>query len=818
MSDLFNQNQNKGVQIVNIEEELRQSYLDYAMSVIVSRALPDVRDGLKPVHRRVLYAMHDMGNVFNKPYKKSARIVGDVIGKYHPHGDVAVYNTIVRMAQDFSMRYPLVDGQGNFGSVDGDAAAAMRYTEIRMSKITQELLADLEKETVDFGPNYDGSLKEPLVLPAKVPNLLISGASGIAVGMATSIPPHNLREVVDGVIKVIEEPQIDNKELLKIIKGPDFPTAGFIHGYEGIKKAYETGRGIIKVRANANIEPYKKDGREAIIVTELPYQVNKANLLEQIAGLVRDKKIEGISDIRDESDRQGMRVVLELKKGAIGGVVLNQLFKLTPLESSFSIIMLALDRGQPKVFRLKEMLTCFIEHRKEVTIRRCVFDVNKAEARAHILEGLKTAVQNIDKVIALIKKATSPEEAKKDLIKTFEFSEIQSQAILDMRLQRLTGLEREKIVEEFKKVQEEIAKLKKILANEALINEIIIDELREIREKYGDERKTKIIKKTEDITIEDMIVDEEVVVAITHAGYIKRNPISVYKSQRRGGRGVKAMGTREEDFISNIFVTTTHSYILFFTNMGKVHWLKVHNIPEASRVAKGKAIVNLLQLTGDEKVRAMLTVKEFEEGKCILMATAKGLVKKTDLMAYSRPRASGIISMKIQPDDQLIGAKLVIPGEEIFLATEKGKSIRFNEKQARSMGRASKGVKGIGLRKGDKVVGLEILRKDASLLTVTTKGYGKRTEVESYREQNRGGKGTIAIKTTTKNGEVVSIRQVADEDEIMIITSTGTMIRTKASGISKIGRNTQGVRLINIKGDERVVAMEPIIADEEDET
>ena len=811
MSDLFTQS--KGIQIVNIEEELRQSYLDYAMSVIVSRALPDVRDGLKPVHRRVLYAMHDMGNVFNKPYKKSARIVGDVIGKYHPHGDVAVYNTIVRMAQDFSMRYPLVDGQGNFGSVDGDAAAAMRYTEIRMAKITQELLADLEKETVDFGPNYDGSLQEPLVLPSKIPNLLITGASGIAVGMATNIPPHNLTEVVDGVIKVIEDPQIDNKELLKIIKGPDFPTAGFIHGYDGIKKAYETGRGIIKVRANASIEPYKKGDREAIIVTELPYQVNKANLLEQIAGLARDKKIEGISDIRDESDRQGMRVVLELKKGAVGGVVLNQLFKLTPLESSFSIIMLALDRGQPKVMVLKEMLKCFIDHRKEVTVRRCVFDLNRAEARAHILEGLKTAVQNIDKVIALIKKAKSPEEAKEDLMKTFEFSEIQSQAILDMRLQRLTGLEREKIVEEFKKVQEEIAKLKKILAHDTLINEIIVDELREIREKYGDERKTKIIKKTEEITIEDMIADEEVVVAITHAGYVKRNPISVYKSQHRGGRGVKAMGTREEDFISNIFVTTTHSYILVFTNLGKVHWLKVHNIPEASRVAKGKAIVNLLQLAGDEKVRAMLTVKEFEDGKFVLMATAKGLVKKTDLMAYSNPRASGIISIKIAPDDQLIGAQLVAPNEEVFLATAQGKSIRFNEKQARPVGRAAQGVKGIGLRKDDKVVGLEILRKGSSLLTVTTKGYGKRTEVENYREQNRGGKGIIAIKTTSKNGNVVSVRQVSDEDEIMIITSTGTMIRTKASGISKIGRNTQGVRLISIKGDERVVAMEPIIND-----
>ena len=812
MSDLFTQNKN--VQIVNIEEELRQSYLDYAMSVIVSRALPDVRDGLKPVHRRVLYAMHDMGNVFNKPYKKSARIVGDVIGKYHPHGDVAVYNTIVRMAQDFSMRYPLVDGQGNFGSVDGDAAAAMRYTEIRMSKIAQELLFDLEKETVDFGPNYDGSLQEPLVLPAKVPNLLINGASGIAVGMATSIPPHNLTEVVDGVIKVIEEPQIDNKELLKIIKGPDFPTAGFIHGYEGIKKAYETGRGIIKVRANANIEPYKKGDREAIIVTELPYQVNKANLLEQIASLVRDKKIEGLSDIRDESDRQGMRVVLELKKGAIGGVVLNQLFKLTPLESSFSIIMLALDRGQPKVLTIKEMLKCFIDHRKEVTIRRCVFDVNKAEARAHILEGLKTAIQNIDRVIALIKKAKSPEEAREDLMKTFKFSEIQSQAILDMRLQRLTGLEREKIVEEFKKVQEEIARLKKILAHDALINEIIIDELKEIREKYGDERKTKIIKKTEEITIEDMIVDEEVVVTITHAGYVKRNPISVYRSQRRGGRGVKAMGTRDEDFISNIFVTTTHSYILVFTSLGKIHWLKVHNVPEASRVAKGKAIVNLLQLAQDEKVRAMLAVKEFEEGKYVLMATANGLVKKTDLMAYSNPRASGIISIKIASDDQLIGAKLVSPGGEVFLATQKGKSIRFNEKQARPVGRAAQGVKGIGLRKGDKVVGLEILGKEASLLSVTTKGYGKRTDIESYREQNRGGKGIIAIKTTSKNGDVVSVRQVADEDEIMIITSTGTMIRTKASGISKIGRNTQGVHLISIKGDERVVAMEPIINDE----
>lgn len=812
MSDLFQPRSD--VRVVNIEEELKSSYLDYAMSVIVSRALPDVRDGLKPVHRRILYAMHDMGNVHNKPYKKSARIVGDVIGKYHPHGDVAVYGTIVRMAQDFSMRYVLIDGQGNFGSVDGDAAAAMRYTEIRMHHLTEELLSDLEKETVDFGPNYDGSLREPLLLPSKIPNLLINGASGIAVGMATNIPPHNLSEVIDGLLMLIGKPETTVKDLMGIIKGPDFPTAGFIYGYEGIKEAYETGRGIIQVRANAIIEPHTKGDRDTIIITELPYQVNKAKLLEDIAGLVRDKKIEGISDIRDESDRQGMRVVLELKKGTVSSVVLNRLYKLTAIQSSFSIIMLALDHGQPKVLNIKEMLRAFVEHRRDVVIRRCVFDLRKAEERSHILEGLKTAVENIDQIVNLIKKSDSPETARTDLMKRFKLSEIQAQAILDLRLQRLTGLEREKIVEEYKGIQKEIARLKKILGEDVLISEIIVEELKQIKEKYGDSRRTKIIKKTEELTLEDMIADEEVAVTVTHAGYIKRNPIETYRSQRRGGRGVKAMGTRAEDFVSNLFVASTHSYILVFTNLGKLFWLKVHDIPEASRIAKGKAIVNLLQLSSDEKVMAMLPVKKFEENKFVVMVTANGVAKKTDLMAYSRPRSSGIIAIKIDEGDGLIGAKILSKNEELFLATKDGQSIRFNESQVRPTGRVARGVRGMTLSKGDRVVGVEVLRGDAAILSVTTRGYGKRTEYKDYRLQNRGGKGIIAIKTTDKNGDVVAVRQVTDQDEIMIITNTGTMIRMETKGISKIGRNTQGVRLISLKGDEKVVAVEPIINEE----
>ncbi|MBI2027385.1 MAG: DNA gyrase subunit A [Deltaproteobacteria bacterium] len=807
------------IKTVNIEEELKSSYLDYAMSVIVSRALPDVRDGMKPVHRRVLYAMYKLGNQHNKPYKKSARIVGDVIGKYHPHGDSAVYNTMVRLAQDFSMRYPLVDGQGNFGSVDGDPPAAMRYTEVRMSKITEEILSDIDKETVEFGPNYDGNEEEPRVLPTKLPNLLVNGASGIAVGMSTSIPPHNIKEIIHGMTAVIKKPDIEISQLLKIIQGPDFPTAGYIYGTEGIQKAYETGHGIIQVRAHAVIEPHDKGDREVIVITQLPYQVIKKNLLELIAEHVRDKKLEGISEIRDESDREGMRIVIELKRGVVSGVVLNKLYKLTPLQSSFSIILLALDRGQPRIFNIKEMLSAFIDHRREIVIRRCQYDLRKASDRAHILEGLKVAVENIDTVVELIKKSKSPQEAKDGLIKKFKLSDIQAQSILDMRLHRLTGLEREKILTEHKETLKEIERLKKILSDDSLIDEIIVNELEVMKKTYGDERRTKIIHSTTEISMEDMIADEEMIVTVTHAGYIKRLPSQTYRSQRRGGRGVKAMETRDEDFISHVFVATNHSYILVFTSHGKVFWLKVHNIPEAGRTAKGKAIVNMLQLSSDEKVMAMLPVKKFEESNSVVMATSAGVVKRTNLMEFSRPRASGIIALTIDEGDALIGARLVKSDEdEIFLATSEGQTIRFDAKQARAMGRSARGVRGINLSKGDKVVGLEILRKEASIITVSAKGYGKRTLEDEYRLQNRGGKGIIGMKITEKNGPVIAVRQVCEKDELMIITNFGTMIRMPTDGISKIGRNTQGVRLISLKGDERVVGIELIVTEEDEES
>jgi DNA gyrase subunit A len=805
------------VTTVNIEDEMRRSYLDYAMSVIIGRALPDVRDGLKPVHRRILYAMNELGNTHDKPYKKSARIVGDVIGKYHPHGDLAVYDAIVRMAQDFSMRCPLIDGQGNFGSVDGDAPAAMRYTEIRMSRLSEELLEDIDKETVDFGPNYDDSLTEPLVLPAKFPNLLVNGSGGIAVGMATNIPPHNLREVCDAAISLINNPDMTIEEIMTHIPGPDFPTAGFIHGRDGIRQAYMTGRGIVQMRARTVIEK-KKGEREAIIVTELPYQVNKARLLEKIAELVRDKKIEGISDLRDESDREGMRIVIELKKDELAGAVLNQLYKFTSMQESFGIINLAIDRGQPRVLNLKETLQAFVNHRKEVVTRRTIFDLRKAEARAHILEGLKVAIENLDEVIAIIKGAPSPKEAQARMIERFKFTEAQAQAILDMKLQRLTGLERDKIVEDYRETLRLIERLKEILGSERLLLNIIVEELRDVRDKYGDDRRTEIIEETKDISIEDMIADEEMVVTVSHAGYIKRNPLSIYRSQQRGGKGKMGMATREEDFVEHLFVATAHSYILFFTSIGKVYWLKVHELPLGGPATKGKAVVNLLNLSSEEKITAMLPVREFAQGRNIVMATKNGVIKKTDLMAYSNPRTGGIIALNLDDGDSLVAVDITDGSREVLLSTRNGKAIRFREDEVREIGRVGRGVKGIDLEDADELVSMEVIAEGKTILTVTENGYGKRTALDEYPLQHRGGKGVITIKTSDRNGSVLSVMQVTDEDDVMMITSGGKVIRTGVKGISVIGRNTQGVRLIWVEGGEKVVGVARLAEKEEEKS
>ena len=792
---------------VSIEDEMRSSYLDYAMSVIVGRALPDIRDGLKPVHRRVLFAMHEMGVAWNRPYKKSARIVGDVIGKYHPHGDVAVYDTAVRLAQDFSMRYPLVDGQGNFGSVDGDPPAAMRYTEIRMARITSEMLADIDKETVDFAPNYDGSMEEPLVLPARVPNLLINGSSGIAVGMATNIPPHNLGEIVDGLIMYIENPDVTVDELTGVIKGPDFPTAGFIHGLTGIRDAYRTGRGIVQMRARALIETNQRTDRESIIITEIPYQVNKAKLIETIAGLVRDKKIEGISEVRDESDREGMRIVIEVKRGEQSAIILNHLYKHTQMQSSFGIIMLALVNNEPRVLNLKEMLRYFVEHRREVVVRRSQYELRKAEARAHILEGLKIALDNLDEIINLIKRSRTPEEARGALITRFTLSVLQAQAILDMRLQRLTGLEREKLEEEYRQLIELIAYLNSVLASEALVMKIITDELKEIREAYSDPRRTEIVPETREIDIEDLIVEEDMIITISHTGYIKRNPVTIYRSQKRGGKGKIGMETKEEDFVEHLFVASTHDYLFFFTDSGKVYSIKVHQIPEAGRLAKGKAIVNLLQLNKDERVTAVLPVKVFSENEYVLMATIKGVIKKTPLNAYSNIRVGGIIGILLDDGDKLGSVRITTGNQEILLSTHNGMSIRFNEDDVRTIGRVGRGVKGINLDDDDFVVGMEIVQDNSSILTVTERGYGKRTDLSEYRMQSRGGKGILTIKVTPKNGKAMSAIQVTEDDEIMILTSAGMIIRMKTKDISIIGRNTQGVKLINIADDDKVVGV-----------
>jgi DNA gyrase subunit A len=790
---------------VSIEKEMKKSYLDYAMSVIIGRALPDVRDGLKPVHRRVLFAMRELKNDWNKAYKKSARIVGDVIGKYHPHGDSAVYDTIVRLAQDFSMRYPLVDGQGNFGSVDGDPPAAMRYTEIRMQRLAHEMLEDLDKETVDFLPNYDESLSEPSVLPSKIPALLVNGSSGIAVGMATNIPPHNLSEIIDAIITVIDNPAVTWDELMQIVPGPDFPTGGIIYGTDGIKEAYQNGRGIIRVRARVVVETDKRTQRETIVVNELPYQVNKAKLIEKIAELVRDKHIEGVSFVRDESDREGMRMAIGLKKDEVAGVIINKLYKMTRMENTFGIIFLAIVNNRPEMLTLKEIIEYFILHRKEIVIRRTRYDLTKAEARAHILEGLKVALDNLDDVVALIRQARSPAEAKEALIEKYELTAIQAQAILDMRLQRLTGLEREKIVEEYESLLKDIARFKEILASERLVLNIIKDELGEIKTDFGDERYSEIVEKTKEISIEDMIVEEDMVVTISKRGYIKRNPITLYRNQRRGGKGKTGMGTKDDDFVEHLFVASTHHTFMFFTNKGKVYWCKVYDIPQAGRMSLGKAIVNLLNFEPGEKLTAVLAVPEFEPGYHVLMATKKGLVKKTDLMAFSRPRVGGIIALNLVADDELIAARITDGALNVFLGTLMGKSIRFHESNIRPSGRTSMGVKGMNLTSGDQIVAMEVLSHGQTMFAVTENGYGKRTSIDEYPVQKRGGKGVISIKTSQRNGLVVSILLVEEENDLMLMTNTGKIIRMTIKGISVISRNTQGVKLMGMETGERVV-------------
>ncbi|HKZ46720.1 MAG TPA: DNA gyrase subunit A [Thermodesulfobacteriota bacterium] len=800
-----------------MEDEMKKSYLAYAMSVIVGRALPDVRDGLKPVHRRILYAMHEMGVEWNKPYKKSARVVVDVIGKYHPHGDTAVYDAITRMVQNFSLRYPLIDGQGNFGSVDGDAPAAMRYTEVRMARLTGGLLSDIDKETVDWRPNYDESLKEPLVMPAAFPNLLVNGSSGIAVGMATNMPPHNLSEVIDGLIHIINKPDATIKELMKLIPGPDFPTAGFIHGREGIKAAYETGRGIIQMRARAAIEKNPRTNRQAIVITEIPYQVNKARLIEKIAELVRDKKVEGIADIRDESDRDGMRIVVDLKRDEVGEVILNNLFLHTQMQTTFGIINLAIVDGQPKVLNLKELLQQFIRFRNEIVTRRTIFELKKAKERAHILEGLKIAIDNLDEVITLIRKSKSPQEAREGLIKRFKLSDIQAQAILDMKLQRLTALERDKIIEEYKEVLKLIKRLEEILTDEKLLIEVIVNELKEIKKQFGDSRRTEIIEKTGEITMEDIIAEEDMMVNISHGGYIKRNPTSLFRTQRRGGKGKISMTTKEEDFVEHMFVASTHSFILFFTDKGKVYSLKVYDIPQAGPATKGKAIVNILNLAQGEKMTAFLPVREFTEGKFIVMATKCGVIKKTDLPAFANIRSGGLIALGLDEGDELIATRLTDGSKELFLGTKEGQAIRFNESQVRDMGRVARGVRAINLGKDDVVVAAEALEEGRTILTVTERGYGKRTEIKEYRSQLRGGMGIINIKVTEKNGPVVGIAQVTGEDELMITTNIGKIIRIAMKGVSVIGRNTQGVKLIDIEKDERVTGIASIAEKEEEE-
>ena len=793
---------------ISIEEEMKGSYLDYAMSVIIGRALPEVRDGLKPVQRRILYAMFREGLLPGRKFSKCAGVVGEVLKKYHPHGDTAVYDALVRLAQDFNMRYPLIDGQGNFGSVDGDPPAAYRYTEARLAAIAEELLADIDKETVDFIPNFDETTEEPVVLPSRVPNLIINGSSGIAVGMATNIPPHNLGEIIDGLVMLLENPEAGIKDLMTVIAGPDFPTGGIIHGTEGIIQAYNEGKGLIKVRAKARIEREQR-GDENIIITELPYQVNKARLIEKIAELVREKKIIGISELRDESDRDGIRVVLELKRGEIAEVMLNNLYKHTQMESTFGIIMLTLVNGQPRVLGLKRVLNYFLQHRREVILRRTRFELRKAEERLHILEGLKIALDHLDEIIALIRKSRTPEEARTALMKTYPLSEIQAQAILDMKLQRLTGLEREKIVKEFGDILKEIERLKAILGSEALVSNIIKEELSEIKKKYADERRTEIASETKEITIEDLIMDEEMVITVSHQGYIKRNPLSTYKSQRRGGKGLIGMETKEEDFVEQLFIGATHDYMLFFSNLGRLYWLKAFQIPEAGRATRGKPLVNLLSLSEGERITTALPVRQFKEG-FLVMFTEKGIVKKTALEDYSNPRGKGIIAITLDKDDELIAVRKTDGKSDLIIGTRNGLSIRFNEEDVRDTGRTSMGVKGIKLIKGDEVVSALVAEEKTAILTVTEKGLGKRSKIEDYPVQHRGGKGVISIKIAERGGQAVGLMQVRDEDEVVMITSSGKIIRTLAKDISLHGRNTQGVRLMDV-GEDKVVSIAKVV-------
>ncbi len=818
MSDENNNSEHNHGNIASllIQDEMRECFLDYAMSVIVSRALPDVRDGLKPVHRRVLYAMHMLNNYHNKPYLKSARVVGDVIGKYHPHGDSAVYQAIVRLAQDFSMRYQVVDGQGNFGSIDGDNAAAMRYTEVRMRKIAEEMLKDIDKDTIDWQPNYDDSLQEPRVLPTKIPNLLVNGSAGIAVGMATNIPPHNLTEIMNGLKTVLRNPEVSIDELMQTVPGPDFPTAGEIHGTSGIKSAYHTGKGIIQIRAKAEIEVHGKQERERIIINEIPYQVNKAKLIEKIAKLASDKDINGISDIRDESSKLGIRIVIDIKRGEPANIVLNKLFKMTQMQTSFGIIFLSINNGQPKLLNLKEQLQAFVDHRKEVIIRRTMYELRKAKERAHILEGLKTAVENIDAIVELIKSSDGPQQARTRLMGNYALSEIQAQAILDMRLQRLTGLERDKIIADYEAILKEIARLEAILDSEDIVKDMIEDEFNHVLESFGDERRTQIVANADEIQVEDLIKNEEVIVTVTHKGYLKRMPTDTYKAQKRGGKGVKGASS-EDDFYNNLFTAETHDQLMFFTNKGIVYTLKVYEIPEGSRTSKGRNIVNLLPMKADERLTEIIAVPKNFEDNYLVIATEKGLVKKTKLDEYKNVKSSGIRAIKVNEGDQVLGVRVTDGKKDILICADSGKVIRFAESDCRPMGRVSQGVKGITLTEDEKAIGMAIIEDGMQILSVTEKGYGKRSDVSEYRKQTRGGKGIIAMKLTEKTGNLSQMKPVEEQDDLMIITNKGQVIRTKISGISLLGRNTQGVRLINLKDGEQVVAVEKIADSDDDE-
>lgn len=805
---------NEKIVPVCIEDEVKDSYLNYAMSVIVGRALPDVRDGLKPVHRRALFAMQELSLEHNKPYKKSARIVGEILGKYHPHGDAAVYETLVRMAQEFSLRYPLVDGQGNFGSIDGDNAAAMRYTEARMSEVAEEMLADIDKNTVTFGPNFDASLQEPLVLPAKLPNLLINGSSGIAVGMATNIPPHNLGEVVDAVIYLLDSPEAQIKDLMRYVKGPDFPTGGIICGRNGIKDAYTTGRGKLIVRARASVER-QKNGKDLIVITEIPYQVQKSGLIEGIAGLVEDKKIDGISDIRDESDKDGLRIIVELKRDAEPQIVLNQLYKHTQAETTFGIIMLALVENRPRVLNLRQLLDCYIDHRKNMIRRRTQFELDKALKRAHILEGLKIALKFIDRIIKIIKSSKSTDIAKENLIKEFGLSDVQAQAILEMQLQRLTGLEQDKIEAEYLELLKKIELCRSILASEKKIEGILKEELLGLKKKYGDERRTEIVGEVEDLEVEDLIAEEDVVVTISHNGYIKRLPIGAYRKQKRGGKGATGAEVKEEDFVEHLFVASTKDYLLIFTDKGQVHWLKVYEIPQASKISKGKAIVNLLEIKADGKISSTIPVKDFGEDRYLVMVTKLGLIKKTRLDAYGSPRKGGIIGITLEKDDELIGVALTDGKQELLIGTKSGKAVRFLESQVRDMGRIAKGVRGISLAKKDEVIAMALVQKDANILTVTEFGFVKRTPFQEYRLTRRGGKGVLNIKVTAKNGPAVSLKTVGDQDELMVITEGGMFLRCAVKDIRSTGRAAQGVRLIKLNDKDRVSSVASLVSEEE---